>query len=526
MASTTYDDVAYPGYPYPQTHPNALATLGHLFGLDTVPVEHCRVLELGCGDGQNLLPMALALPDSRFVGIDLAESAIRDGQRWASDLGIGNIQLLHEDVLAFDCAPGSFDYIIAHGLYSWVPPAVQQKILQIIQTGLSQSGIAYVSYNTLPGGHFRLMAREMMQYHTATLDHPRAKAERGKELMSFLAQAAPKSKAYGALLAEMWGQDLSKKVDEVLLHDELGPFNENLYFHEFISRAERHSLQFLAEAIFMEMYPPDLEPQVASFLDQFESDVLAREQYLDFIKGRRFRQTLLCRADRAVQRDISLEKVAQLRFAGNPKPRQPLFEPQATSPVEFEGASGAVMTLGHPLVKAALVILLESWPQSFSLDELHLQAVRKLEQAEIPPQRFDHPEDHIHLLKTLFVAFRAGLLQVGVSRRNLVRHPSEHPCASPLARLQAERNCSHATTLLHTRWQISGPFERELLLLLDGTHDRPSLAEAMAERMRSDSASLKSAESPFHDEQALRAAVQERLAASLDMFSRAGLMLA
>ena len=168
-APTSYDEIPYPGSPYAQTHPSNLATLGRLFGLKTVPVEACRVLELGCGDGQNL-------------GMDLAESAVATGRRCATQLGLDNIELVQGDLLTFDCPPAAFDYVIAHGLYSWVPAPVQSKILELIKRALSPNGVAYVSYNALPGGHFRLILRELMCFHTldrSLLGHEQPSSDHG-----------------------------------------------------------------------------------------------------------------------------------------------------------------------------------------------------------------------------------------------------------------------------------------------------------------------------------------------------------
>src|SRR5512145_2790817 len=123
MTSTTiYDAVAYPGHPYPQTHPDHLATLARLHGMTPAPANRCRVLDLGCGDGANLIPMALTLPESRFLGVDLAQAPIRRGQELIAQLGLSNIRLEAMDLMDFSPEDGSFDYIIAHGLYSWVPP--------------------------------------------------------------------------------------------------------------------------------------------------------------------------------------------------------------------------------------------------------------------------------------------------------------------------------------------------------------------------------------------------------------------
>ena len=94
---TPYDRVPYPGLPFAQTHPDRLATLAILFGLAPAPVTGCRVLELGCGDGGNLIPMAFEQPGSEFLGIDLARSGIEQGRRAIESLGLPNIRLEQAD---------------------------------------------------------------------------------------------------------------------------------------------------------------------------------------------------------------------------------------------------------------------------------------------------------------------------------------------------------------------------------------------------------------------------------------------
>jgi SAM-dependent methyltransferase len=194
-----YDQIAYPGHPYVQTHPDRLATLAYLHGINPASVEHCRVLELGCGDGANLIPMALQLPGSDFLGIDLASLPIRKGRQQMSDLGLANIRLEEADLMDFPFASGPFDYIIAHGLYSWVSPAVQKKIMEIVQTCLAPQGVAYISYNTLPGGHFRMMLREMMQYHVRKLDSPEKQVTQGASLIQLIGKAQIEPNSYGIL---------------------------------------------------------------------------------------------------------------------------------------------------------------------------------------------------------------------------------------------------------------------------------------------------------------------------------------
>ena len=148
---TAYDEVDYPSHVYPQTHPDRLATIAMLLGMNPVPVEACRVLEMGCGAGGNIIPMAFDLPESSFVGIDLAGSAIAQGRELIAALGLKNISLQQLDVMAFPSELGQFDYIIAHGLFSWVPEMVRDRILAICRAHLAAQGVAYISYNTYPG---------------------------------------------------------------------------------------------------------------------------------------------------------------------------------------------------------------------------------------------------------------------------------------------------------------------------------------------------------------------------------------
>src|SRR5215467_8994536 len=113
---TRYDELPYPGLAFAETHPDRLATMATLFGMTPAPVEGCRVLELGCGDGGNLIPMAFTLPKSCFTGLDLAGTAIARGRSLLGALDLSNIRLLHLDLLDVSIDFGEFDYIIAHGL--------------------------------------------------------------------------------------------------------------------------------------------------------------------------------------------------------------------------------------------------------------------------------------------------------------------------------------------------------------------------------------------------------------------------
>jgi SAM-dependent methyltransferase len=180
---TAYDEIIYPGRPYPQSHPAHLAAVATLFGMSPTPVDCCRVLEVACGDAANLIPMALGLSGSEFVGFDLARRPIEAGKGLAAQLSLRNLSLDVLDLREFPADTQPFDYIIAHGLYSWVPGPIRDQLLSLIAKHLAPQGVAFVTYNVYPGCYIRRILWEMLRFHTEHLEDPAQRAEEAKTLM-------------------------------------------------------------------------------------------------------------------------------------------------------------------------------------------------------------------------------------------------------------------------------------------------------------------------------------------------------
>src|SRR5581483_2509905 len=184
-----YDAVPYELGAFRRTHPDNLSVIGALAGISAPAVPTCRVLEIGCATGGNLLPMAQALPEARFFSIDLSPNQIDAGVSIIRQLGFTNIELRCQNILDFSPDAGSFDYIIAHGVYSWVPREVRDKLLEIVARHLAPNGLAYVSYNTLPGWHLRQVFRDLTQFHArrAREDDIPDRISRAREMIAFSA---------------------------------------------------------------------------------------------------------------------------------------------------------------------------------------------------------------------------------------------------------------------------------------------------------------------------------------------------
>jgi SAM-dependent methyltransferase len=267
---TPYDDVFYPGHVYGHTHPNRLATIASLYGMAPVPVARCRVLELGCGVGGNLVPMAFQNPRSEFVGIDLSGATIERGQRNVEALGLSNIKLLNCDIMDFDAALGQFDYIIAHGVYSWVPPLVRGKMMEIFKKNLSADGICYVSYNAHPFSHLRDLARDMMLYHTRDIRDVKQKTAQARAIMKFLSEGSKADTVHGAVMRAQFDRVI-KMPEEVLFHDDLNATAEAFLLHRVVEEAGKNGLQYLSDAEFtlydLARYTPDVRATLEKFPD-------------------------------------------------------------------------------------------------------------------------------------------------------------------------------------------------------------------------------------------------------------------
>lgn len=470
---TSYDQVLYRGFPYAQTHPDRLATLATFFGMHPAPVDRCRVLELGCGDGGNLLPMAFEFPDSTFLGFDLAETPIAMGREAIANLGLSNLQLQAADILELGTDLGQFDYIIAHGVYSWVPDAVRDKLLAIAHHHLAPQGVAYISYNALPGCHIRQMIRDMMLFHLRNVTDPESRIKEALDFLRML-QAAPESKdnATPALIKEEVNS-LFERHPAVLFHDELGEIYYPIHFTDFIKHASRHDLQYLAEANAFDMeprrFPDDLRKQMEKYSSGGRLD---REQYMDFLKCRKFRQTLLCHADVAIGDSPISERVRVMYAASPAAPVSPQPDLTGDCPEEFRGPKGAAMKTAHPLAKTAIGHLTEVWPQTIHFDDL----------LERCTQQTGRPANAEGLSEILLATYRAGLVELRVSPLGCVSKPGDRPCTTSLARWQAQHGHT-VTTLRHTTIEATGGIETRLLTLLDGTRDRNALATELASIM-------------------------------------------
>ncbi len=614
---TPYDDIPYESHPFAQSHPNRLFTIGTLFGLRPTPVQKCRVLELGCASGGNLIPMADYLPESQFVGVDNSARQIQDGLDTVKQLGLENVILKHASILDVDAAYGQFDYIICHGVFSWVPENVRLKILEICGTQLTPHGIAYVSYNTYPGWHMRGMIRDMMRYHAARFSAPKDRIQQARALLKFLAQsvgpANPRivelltgvgqsldSIAAGRLTAEQLQNraaltataaeelvgffpldELSKRIrglldaadetppdaikiqkaavaaratlnqfatairpdgaypqllkqeadsiqnqaDHYLYHEHLEEVNEPVYFHQFIDLAKRRSLKYLGEARVGTMVTGNFSPEVEKTLRLLASDQIQAEQYMDFLRNRMFRETLLCAEKHAVNWSMVPESVRALHVASPARPVIPEGQTELNLPndesVTYRTASGMTMATNRPILKLAMHLLQTAYPASIPFDALRSQAREKLGGNAGDPKTVAE-DTQVLAVGLLNCYMGSDLIELYGMPIAFARMAGEYPVAFPLARIHAAKTGIIATRR-HEVLKL-GEFERKLIPLLDGSNDRPALVAKLTEVAESGSMPLRRDDVALTDPAEIAKAIGSILEDRLNKVARMGIL--
>lgn len=304
VQQTIYSELGYKSMPFPYTTPATLEAYAALVGISAPNPKTARVLELGATYGGNIISQALFNPDATFVGIELSQEQVEKGNEVIANAGLTNVSLIQSDIASIGSEIGTFDYIIAHGVYSWVDDGVKEALLRLINEHLAEDGIAYVSYNTYPGWHTMEEVRQLMMFSNRdkTQFNHKEKVLHGKTIGSIVGSQILKydnlkernSKFLGALRSVM------QKDEYYVGHDHLEPNNDPVYFYQFNDHLGAHNLAYLCDADLTLSMVRSFDADIADTLDKLApNDHVAQEQYLDFMLDTTFRKSIICKAKHA-----------------------------------------------------------------------------------------------------------------------------------------------------------------------------------------------------------------------------------
>jgi SAM-dependent methyltransferase len=529
-----YDAIPYESRPFQQTHPAQLAGLARLFKLRPKPVGASRVLELGCASGGNLIPLACAWPGLQAVGIELAPLQARLGQRIIADLGLANAQIVCGDIVdavALVGAQGPFDIIVCHGVFSWVPEAVQQAILRACRELLAPDGLAYISYNVYPGWKLREVLRDIMLQHAGHLADPRQRIDQARAMVRYLCEINADDSVFGKLLhAE--SELVLKGSDYYIHHEFLELNNRPCYFRDFMRAAAQQQLAYVGEAQFSDMAPQRLREDIARTLGMLaQGNVLALEQYMDLFTNRYFRQTVLAHqgALGPLSRALDPGSFAGLQLLAQCQPLPQTAEAGKAPPADmppppagsrqYQTRQGRVLTAQGLLATGILDLLIEQAPAPLAFEDLVRRVAER--HSSVVPQDLQPIAQAVgeQLLQLLVL----GGVTVWSEAPPATGSADTAPRAFAAARWYAEHGHTWAPSRYHLAVTTS-PIENAVLLLCDGLHGPQQIAQALVPRFEAGEFQARRGDAVVSDRALLETIVGEAVPQVLARLERQGLL--
>lgn len=476
----TYDEVPYESYPYPQTNPAHLYAIGKYFGMNPPKVENANILELGCASGENIIPISIRYPHSKCTGIDLSKNQIKMAKKQTKAMGLKNMQFINASITDIDESYGMFDYIICHGVFSWVPQEVRNAIFKICSSLLSANGIAYISYNTLPGWNSIKTAREIMQFQAQMYDSPEEQVRQARLALNFIKDSlAGKNSLYAATIKKV-AEEIEQKPNFYVYHEYLEENNSQFYFKDLMHAAEKYSLQYVGDANLSYMSVIGLPKSSAKKINAIK-DIVDQVQYIDFIKNRTFSCILLCHNAIKLDRNINTENIKSLYFCGDIKPKtviHPIDINDAEKEIEYyiHGKVGNPIFSKHPITKAMLYTFSDNLRHPISFKYLVNESHKKLA---------NYTENQVseHILGCLVQYISAGLFTMFASPASSINVIQQFPKVAEYSRYQVTHGSGDwVTNELHEKYSLN-LLEKFAITYMDGKHDKEMIIAKLMEHI-------------------------------------------
>ncbi len=480
--NSSYARVPYRSNPWTSGQPAQLETIARFHGLAPTPPARAKVLEIGCADGGNLIPLAYAAPGALFVGLDLAPNHIEVAEAEAEALGCANTQFHAASFVDFEHPSAPFDYIIAHGIMSWITPTLQGLLLDTCKRLLAPSGVAFISFNTFPGWGMQAAIRDVLRRHNRDIDDIDAQIRRSVQLLDVLLDNVPtREDAYRTYLESVAtiARDPAKRY--YFAHEYLEDENHPLYIRDFIERAASAGLGYLGDADRIDQQLDTMPEEPTRQIAALGGDRADRLQLLDFVMNRKFRQGLLCHADAPLRAEPDLALAAGMYVRSTLRPESEPERLDDDAPLAFRDKVGRAIEVDQPVIKAAFMRFVEVDTQPIHFDALVEWALERIGRSG----ERDDPQiaaDIAGLAVAFARVYFADLIDLRASPPCWALAAGAKPRASLIARRSAATG-SQTASLRHHTVALDNEMVCLVLGLLDGTRDRAALLAQLAGKL-------------------------------------------
>ncbi len=506
LIASQYDELPYNSLPFPKTHPLRLAAIARLFGLEAPPMAEARVLELGCAAGGNIIPMAARFPGARFLGVDLGRKQVAEAQRRIAGLGLTNIEVRCESLTELGDDIGEFDYILSHGVYSWVPKPVQEALLRATGKHLAPTGIGYVSYNVAPGWHIYKPLRDAFRLMIPEHYGPAVRVEMARELLVMMQQQSPDRGPYGDMLRGSPAR-FANLPSDYIFHEYMEDSNDPVTIRDFIDDAEKAGLVYLADSDLSYLLPENFGPDFARQIrERTSGDLVTIEQMVDVMTGRTFRSTLLVPKPQLanISRGLSPRRIEGLHFQAG----YGMKLDRDGAKVTLSDSAGRTMSSAEPAVGPAVERLLARMPGTISFAECVAGFSEK---------------DQGLVADAFYKMVIAGILDI-LAEPIVAGKPGNRPKAFAIARADAAEGKDNTVNIRHDGVSLD-PLAKTLLPAMDGATGRKELEKLLVDAAVAGRIKLGKDGKLAADARTLRQAAEDILPRALGALERSALLL-
>lgn len=479
-----YERIPYLGTVAPSSAPDHLSLCSSWHYGPCPPIQNFRLIELGCGDGANLLPLAFYDPKSFFIGIDSSSAAIALATEGARSLGLENVRFMLKDLR--DVSPADFapcDFVTAPGVYSWVPENVREALLEFCRQALTKFGLAYISYNAQPGWTIRRLVREILQRdQTVRKAAIEQKVARATEVAArYLEDLLPYRNYAFAVILDNELENVRSCEPSHVFHDYISETNEGFWLHDFVDISHRHGLDYVTDAQFLP-WEGDVPIELMASLAKRHPDPIAQEEAADLFGPRYIHASILCRSDAVRSSATRRGLLNKVYIAACLKAKSDSFDLTEGVVERFFGrgvmsVNGPEVTLDKSITKAAVLLLTACCPKGMRLKKLH-----KLASQLLIAKGHEVPADSLSQLSSeLLKLFEAE--QIDLRMREPAYHTEipEYAQANALARFEAQHR-ETLTTPYHIPLELESK-ALELVCALDGARSRTNLSQTFGEQL-------------------------------------------
>ncbi len=466
--ASQYNALPYPSTARKYSHPFYLRSAAALSGFSAPSTDNCRVLEIGCSDAGNIINMALTMPSAHFFGVDISSREIESGQASINAIGLRNITLKTMDIMELDkYHQDPFDYIVAHGIFSWVPDFIRHKILEICRDMLSPTGVAFISYNTYPGFRLRESAHDIARYAARNSESLVESVDYVRKIINTTVRLNSAEHKHYASSLQRESAMMLEVPDSFVAHDILEVENRAFYFHEFTAKLASFGLEHFSDSTidaYRILFPP--EP-MHNLLAHFANNLYIREQQIDLLVGRQFRESLVCHAGVSGAPNIYPSIVESMYITS----RLTIDKNFASSENEqiYKLKSGkSCLVERNSILSFILELLQDSFPAPLSPAEICISLKDKF--PDITPKRIAEELLECYRSMTDSIEFLADAFPASCPI-------DDFPFSSPVARFQVQ-NGLRVTSLYHETVEIN-PFQAMLLCMADGSRHKSSFGEEL-----------------------------------------------